>query len=142
MDLHIDDFYRDAALGLATLYQAFPRKITLYLDDLVGVLPPDEVGLPHPRQQQCMSTLIWLASEGYIRYTNTVGYDALDQVELTEKAFVRLSSTQHPFNTDLEHLPASVFRSRGSLLQQIRKQLHEQSGEQLIAIMRYFFGVR
>lgn len=64
MNLHIDDFYRDAALGLVMLYQSFPRPVTLYLDDMVGVLPPDEVGLPHPRQQQCLSALLWLANEG------------------------------------------------------------------------------
>ncbi len=26
MDLHIDDFYKDAAKGLLMLYQAFPTK--------------------------------------------------------------------------------------------------------------------
>ena len=140
MDLHIDDFYQDAAQGLVSLYQAFPRKITLYLDELVGVLPTDEVGLPHPRQRQCLSTLLWLASEGYIRYSHTVGYDALDQAELTEKAFIRLSSTQHPFNSHLSQLPPSVFRSRGSLVQQIRQHVQEQSSEDTIHVMRYFFS--
>lgn len=36
MDLHIDDFYKDAAKGLLLLYQAFPNKSTLYMDDLIG----------------------------------------------------------------------------------------------------------
>lgn len=140
MDLHIDDFYRDSALGLLNLYQAFPRKITLYLDDLVGVLPRDEVGLPHPRQQQCLSTLLWLANEGYVRYESTIGYDAVDQIELTQKAFVRLASTQHPFNKGLENLPASVFRTQGSLIQQIRQHLRAQESESLIRVMQYFFS--
>lgn len=141
MDLHIDDFYRDAALGLVNLYQAFPRKITLYLDDLVGILPRDEVGLPHPRQLQCLSTLLWLANEGYVRYESTIGYDAVDQIELTRKGFIRLSSTQHPFSQGLEHLPPSVFRVQGSLVQQIRQHLRAKDSEALIQVMQYFFSV-
>ena len=31
MDLQVDDFYHDAAAGLLMLYQAFPRKTTLYV---------------------------------------------------------------------------------------------------------------
>jgi hypothetical protein len=49
MDLQIDDFYRDAAAGLLMLYQAFPRKITLYVEDLIGHEEPDEFGLPSKR---------------------------------------------------------------------------------------------
>ena len=52
MDLHIDDFYKDAAKGLLMLYQAFPKKTTLYMDDLIGYIPPDEFGLPSDRQQR------------------------------------------------------------------------------------------
>ena len=35
MDLQIDDFYKDAASGLLMLYQAFPRKASLYVEDLI-----------------------------------------------------------------------------------------------------------
>lgn len=139
MDLHVDDFYRDAALGLVTLYQSFPRPVTLYLDDMVGILPPDEVGLPHPRQQHCLSTLLWLSNEGYIRHLGTIGYDAVDQAELTEKAFIRLSSSQHPFAVSLDDSPASVRRAQGSLAQQLRQHLQAQDSEALIAVMQYFF---
>lgn len=141
MDLHIDDFYTDAARCLLSLYQSFPRKSTLYMDDFVGVLPRDEVGLPHPRQQQCLSSLLWLANEGYLRYQSTIGYDALDQVELTKKAFVRLCSTDHPFTAGIEPgLPPSVLRVQGSLLQQIRRHLRNQNSEELISVMQYFFA--
>ncbi|EPS7997105.1 hypothetical protein ACWEWS_006323, partial [Pseudomonas aeruginosa] len=34
MDLQIDDFHKDAAGGLLLLYQAFPRKTALYVEDL------------------------------------------------------------------------------------------------------------
>lgn len=46
MDLQIDDFYKDAASGLLMLYQAFPRKLALYVEDLIGREEPDEFGLP------------------------------------------------------------------------------------------------
>ena len=68
MDLHIDDFHKDAAKGLLMLYMAFPKKSTLYIDDLIGYLAPDELGLPSDRQQRCLSTFLWLAEEGYLRY--------------------------------------------------------------------------
>lgn len=139
MDLHIDDFYQDAALGLVMLYQSFPRPLTLYLDDMVGILPPDEVGLPHPRQQQCLATLLWLAGEGYIRHLGPLGYTALDQAELTEKAFVRLSCSQHPFNQLPDDTPASIRRANGSLAQQLRRHLQERNSEALISVIQHFF---
>ncbi len=141
MDLHIDDFYRDAALGLVMLYQSFPRPVTLYLDDMVGILPPDEVGLPHPRQQQCLATLLWLAGESYIRHLGTLGYEALDQVELTEKAFVRLSCSSHPFNDQPADTPASIRRANGSLVQQLRRHLQARNSEALISVMQHFFSM-
>ncbi len=64
MDLQIDDFYKDAAGGLLTLYQAFPRKIALYVEDLIGREEPDEFGLPSTRHQSCLGALLWLAEEG------------------------------------------------------------------------------
>ena len=139
MDLHIDDFYRDAALGLVMLYQSFPRPVTLYLDDMVGVLPPDEAGLPHPRQQQCLGTLLWLANEGYLRHQGTLGYEAIDQAELTEKAFLRLASSNHPFNTLPDGTPGSIRRTQGSLVQQLRLQLKGRDSEALASTMQYFF---
>ena len=46
MDLQIDDFYKDCAAGMLMLYQAFPRKVALYIEDLIGHEEPDEFGLP------------------------------------------------------------------------------------------------
>ena len=40
-DLHIDDFYHDAGLILALLYAVFPRKTTLYVEDISGPDTPD-----------------------------------------------------------------------------------------------------
>lgn len=139
MDLHIDDFFRDAALGLVMLYQSFPRPLTLYMDDFVGVLPPDEVGLPHPRQQQCLSTLLWLGNEGYLRHLGTLGYTAIEQAELTEKAFIRLASNHPAIAQVLSDQPASIRRTQSSLAQQLRQHLKNGDGEALIAAMQQFF---
>ena len=54
MDLQIDEFYKDAASGLLALYQACPRKIALYVEDLIGREQPDEFGLPSKRHQACL----------------------------------------------------------------------------------------
>ena len=61
MDLQIDDFYKDCAAGMLMLYQAFPRKVALYIEDLIGHEEPDEFGLPSKRHQGCLGALIWLA---------------------------------------------------------------------------------
>lgn len=142
MDLHIDDFFRDAALGLVMLYQSFPRPLTLYMDDFVGVLPPDEVGLPHPRQQQCLSTLLWLGNEGYLRHLGTLGYTAVEQAELTEKAFIRLASNHPAIAQTLSDQPASIRRTQSSLAQQLRQHLKNGDGEALVAAMQQFFTTR
>lgn len=91
LDLQIDEFYKDAASGLLLLYQAFPRKVALYVEDLIGREEPDEFGLPSKRHQACLGALLWLAEEGFLRFESTIAYDALDQAVLTEKGFLRLS---------------------------------------------------
>lgn len=139
MDLHIDDFYKDAAKGLLMLYQAFPTKTTLYIDDLIGYIEPDEFGLPSDRQQRCLSTFIWLAEEGYLRYQSTIRFEALDQIELSEKAFLRLSNKVEPLPTVLADAPLSVRRAQGSLANQLRHALQAQDSEQVIAWMQVFF---
>lgn len=139
MDLHIDDFHKDAAKGLLKLYQAFPNKSTLYLDDLIGYMPTDEFGLPSDRQQRCLSTFLWLAEEGYLRYQSTVRFEALDQIELSEKAFLRLSAAIAPLPSTLENTPASVFRVQSSLANQLREALHTEHSERVIELMQIFF---
>ncbi len=140
MDLQIDDFYRDAAAGLLTLYQAFPRKITLYVDDLIGHEEPDEFGLPSKRHQSCLGALLWLAEEGYLRYESTIQSLALDQVVLTEKAFLRLTRTLIDTETDYSELPASVRRVHSSMANQIRQALRDGHSEQLAQLTRQLFA--
>jgi len=139
MDLHIDDFYTDTAKGLVVLYQAFPNKITLYLDDLIGYIAPEEFGLPSDRQQRCLSAFLWLSEEGYLRYKSTVRFEALDQIQLCEKAFLRLSSAIAPLPATIEQAPASVRRVQASLANQLRVALKAEHSEAVIELMQLFF---
>lgn len=139
MDLHIDDFYRDTAAGLLMLYQAFPRKAALYVEDLIGHEEPDEFGLPSKRHQGCLGTLLWLAEEGYLRFDSTIQYQALDQAVLTEKAFLRLTRSVPDLPAATEALPSSVQRVHASLAHQLREALKSGNSERLAELARLLF---
>jgi hypothetical protein len=139
MDLQIDDFYRDAARGLLLLYQVFPRKMALYVEDLIGREEVDEFGLPSKRHQSCLGALLWLAEEGYLRFDSNIAYDALDQAVLSEKGFLRLSRSLPLALPDGEALPPSVRRVQGTLAFQLRQAIAEQHGERLARLTRLLF---
>ncbi len=141
MDLHVDDFYKDCAAGLLQLYQAFPRRIALYVEDLIGPSEPDEFGLPSKRHESCLGALLWLADEGYLRFDSAIRFEALDQAVLTEKGFLRLSRALPGVlaNTDTEALPPSVLRVRVSLAQQLREALRSADSERLVRLTRLIF---
>lgn len=138
MDLQIDDFYKDAASGLLTLYQAFPRRIGLYVEDLIGLEETDEFGLPSKRHQSCLGALLWLADEGYLRFESTIRYEALDQATLTEKGFLRLSCALPQVLRD-ESLPPSVRRVHATLAHQLREALTSRNGERVARLTRLLF---
>ncbi len=140
MDLQIDDFYKDAAAGMLLLDQSFPRKIGLYVEDLIGREEPDEFGLPTPRHQSCLGTLLWLADEGYIRFDSTIGYDALDQATLSEKGFLRLSRGLPHLIEDGEPLPPSVRRVQATLAYQLREALGSRQSERVVRLTRQLFN--
>lgn len=139
MDLHIDDFYKDAAKGLLLLYQAFPRKAALYVEDLIGLEEPDEFGLPSTRHQSCLSALLWLADEGYLRFDSTIRFHALDQAVLTEKAFLRM--TRQVVDLADSAVPPSVRRTQGSLAHQLREALRLGDSERVSVLGRRLFDV-
>ncbi|MBB2497036.1 hypothetical protein [Aquipseudomonas ullengensis] len=139
MDLQIDEFYKDAAAGMLTLYQAFPRKIALYVEDLIGREEPDEFGLPSKRHQSCLGALLWLAEEGYIRFDSTIAYDALDQAVLTEKGFLRLSRAIPHALPAGDVQTASVRRVQATLAWQLREALGQQSSEKVARLTRHLF---
>ena len=47
-DINIENFYKHIARILSILYEAFPSKSALYVDDIAGVDDPDEYGLHSP----------------------------------------------------------------------------------------------
>ena len=91
-DLHIVDFFRDSALILVQLYNRFPAKSTLYMDDICGPDSPDEFGLHSPRFSACFNAALWLADEGYFRFSQPLRQEALEDAVLTQQAFLQLSS--------------------------------------------------
>jgi len=94
-DIHIADFHKDVAKVFCQLYAGFPRKLTLFVEDISGSDTPDEFGLHSTRHQACFATFLWLAEEGYIRYDSTIRQEAIDQTTLTHRGFTLLSTQLH-----------------------------------------------
>lgn len=140
MHLHIDDFFQDASRALLSLYRAFPRKTTLYIDDLIGYHEPDEYGLPAVRHQSCLGTLLWLGEEGYLRHEGTIRHEALDQAVLSEKGFLRLSGRIADTALAASGLPPSVLRVHATLAWQLQESLASGDSERLIRLARLLFG--
>ena len=140
MDLQIDDFYQDASRALLSLYRVFPRKTTLYIDDLIGYHEPDQYGLPHPRHASCLGTLLWLGEEGYLRHEGTIRHEAVDQAVLTEKGFLRLTTAIADAALERSGLPPSVLRVRSTLARQLHESLAEGDGERLVRLARRLFS--
>ena len=142
-DLHIDDFYRDVAKIFLRLYAVFPRKTVLYVEDISGPDEPDEFGLHHPRFQACFSAMVWLAEHGYLTFEDNIRQEALDQVVLSQKAFLLLSS-----RSDLElskvkaqeALPPSVVEESQANIAQLRKAMREGSSIMLQRCVRYLLA--
>ena len=128
MDLQIDEFYKDAAAAMLLLYQAFPRKVALYVEDLIGREEPDDFGLPSQRHQNCLGALLWLADEGYLRFDSCIAYDALDQAVLSEKAFLRLTRSV-PAASINSNLPPCIRRVQSTLALQLRAALASRHSE-------------
>jgi len=121
-DIHINDFYHDAAKILIALYKQFPRKTMLYVEDIAGPDTPDEFGLHSTRHGACFSTLLWMAHGDYLQYDDTVRQEALDQAVLTHRGFLLLNA---PF-PDAElpvDLPEQVAREQQLTIHHIRHAL-------------------
>ncbi len=136
-DLHIEDFYRDVAGILLSLYGSFPRPTTLFVVDLIGEHEPDPFGVPAPRHTACFSAMLWLAEEGFLRHTGSIRQEGLDQCCLSERGFVLLSTPR--LDWQQPELPASVAHQRATLAQKLREALHSGSSSQLAEAVRYCF---
>ena len=134
-DIHIDDFYKDVALIFLRLYNSFPRKTVLYVEDICGADQPDEFGLHSERFVSGFSAMVWLGDHGYLRYETPIKQQALDQTTLTERGFLLLSSRSQldfgdpvvSLQTDNDQLPASVMEQSKSNINQLRKAISSRS---------------
>lgn len=138
MDLQIDEFYKDAAAAMLLLYQAFPRKVAVYVEDLIGREEPDDFGLPSQRHQNCLGALLWLADEGYLRFDSCIAYDALDQAVLSEKAFMRLTRSVPEFEPASDLSP-SIRRAQATLAYQLRAALASRQSERVAQLTQQLF---
>ena len=124
-DLHIEDFFRDVAKIFILLYAAFPRKTILYVEDVSGADEPDEFGLHHPRFQAAFSAMVWLGEHGYLHFQDTIRDEALDQVVLSQRGFLLLTTrSELGFATaDSGGLPARRWPHRRRPMTQVRAAL-------------------
>jgi hypothetical protein len=143
-DIHIDDFYRDTAKILVTLYNQFPRKITLYVEDISGADKPDEFGLHSPRHLACFHAMLWLAGADYLSFETLIRQEAIDQVVLSHRSFMLLnSSLSSPYlaNSAPPHLPAVVAEQEFLIINRIRRELKEGSSYSLADLVRQVMGL-
>ena len=142
-DIHIDDFYRDCALIFLRLYNIFPRKVILYVDDITGPDDPDEFGLHSDRFMAGFSTLCWLAEQGYIQYETTIKQEALDQAVLSHKAFMMLSSRSELSlgeQDEDETLPASIMENSHTNISQLKQSLKSGSSIMVRQCVHYLLS--
>ena len=137
-DIHIDDFFQDCAHILLKLYGHFPRKDALYVDDIADCDPADEYGIPSERHMACYQAMLWLAEEDYLRYEDRIGFSGLDQVTLTEKAFLKLVTPVNP--SLLENAsPPIVGLQQASLAAQLRQALQIGTPYRLREVLVHFW---
>jgi hypothetical protein len=140
-DLHIDDFCHDALRTLLQLYHVFPRRASVYVEDIAGPDEPDEVGLHSRRHMACLGAMLWLAEEGYIRYEATIYQDGIDQAVLTNRTFVLLTAASGlRFEEPGDQVPPSVAHEKMTLAEQMRSAFRSRSSDRMTAIMRYFLS--
>lgn len=137
-DLHIDDFYKDAAQILLVLYQFFPRPYTVYAEDISGPDLPDEYGLHSDRHQSCFSTMVWLRDAGLLRFVDVINNEAIDQAVLTHKTLTLLTTrSEIRFAPEEESMPPSVAEEHASHIHQLRLAVRSESSFTVRRIMQH-----
>lgn len=135
-DLNVDDFFHDAARALIILYQVFPRRKAVFVDDIIEAEEPDEFGMYSNRYLACYSSLLWLGEEGFLRFEDSINSEAIDQAVLTGRCFTLLSSPVRDMRSpSTSALPKSVQEERRSHLFALREALREGSSANLRAAM-------
>ena len=153
-DINIENFYKHIARILSILYEAFPSKSPLYVDDVAGVDDPDEYGLHSPDYTAGFFAMLWLADEQYIRYMDTIRQDGVDQAVLTHKAFLKLTQVSDPiyqatvYQTDDSHVvgttqteeagsPPSVIEDHMLVINQLRHALRSGDSIAIAKVVRH-----
>ena len=131
-DIHVEEFFKDLAKILVRLYASFPRRSTVFVEDLIGPDEPDEFGMHSDRHASCFATLLWLADEGYLRYESTIRQEAIDQAVLTARCFNALMSAATSLHSDDEpNLPESVRIEHRTTIHRLREALKSHSSAEL-----------
>ncbi len=131
-DINVDDFFKDAARVLVALYGVFPRRHTIFVDDIYAAEEPDEFGLHSDRYQACFGTLLWLGEEDYVRFEEVIRNEAIDQAVLTGRAFTLLSSPAGALGDDeADNLPEMIRIEQSTHVHQIRTALKNRSSGEL-----------
>jgi len=91
-DIHIEEFYLDSTKILKQLYQSFPKKTNVFVEDIAGPDQPDDYGLHCDRFQCCFGAMLWLENESFLRFEGTLRQESIDQASLTEKGLRMMAS--------------------------------------------------
>ena len=136
-DVNIDDFYHDIGVVLLSLFQQFPRKVSLFVDDISGPDDMDEFGLHSSRYLSAIGALMWLHDEGYIRYLDIIKQESAEECTLTQKAFVKLIRPN--MSPDVFKHANSIEKRESTLAFQLQKALKEQSSIDMQNIIQHYF---
>ncbi len=128
--LHIEEFYKDCARILLQLFASFPRRTTVFVEDISGPDQPDDCGVHGRRYLACFGAMIWLAEEGFLRYSTTIRQEAIDQATLTLEG-LRLLSRVTPAPSAAEALPGSIERPGEPNVDLLRRLLDTSSSSRL-----------
>lgn len=136
-DVNIDDFYHDIGVILLSLYQQFPRKVSLFIDDICGPDQMDDFGLHSSRYLSAIGALMWLHDEGYIRYMDIVKQESAEECTLTQKAFVKLIKPN--LNGTNLNEASSIEKRESTLAFQMQHALQAQSSIDLQNVIEQHF---
>lgn len=151
-DINIENFYHHIAKILSILYDNFPTKTPVYVDDVAGTDEPDEYGLHSPTYTSGFYAMLWLAEEDFLRYADTIRQDGIDQATLTHKAFLKLTEIAEPIYTEpvmppddanvvnlppAPHLSPSLQEDRKLVINQLRTALSDRSSIAINKVVRH-----
>ncbi len=122
MNLNLDDFCKDVARALQILASVFPRPRDIFVEDVYQAEETDEFGMHSDRYLACFQALVWLREEGFIRFTQTLRADAVEQAVLTGRCLALLIQP-----SSLEGESAAIAVEANTLLQRFRHALQDGS---------------